>query len=193
MPRKIIVYIATSADGYIARRDGDFSWLNDRPPVKGDYGMAKFYKKVDTVIMGRKTYDIGVKMGQSGYAGKHNYVFSRKVFSRKNGKSGPPNVEFVNEDVTSFARRVRKVRGKHIWLVGGGSIIAAFLDAQLIDEFIVHVIPLFIGEGIPLIHPRHRNVPLKLVKIRSYPDGVVRLHYRVSPADKEAKLRGALK
>ena len=179
MPRKIIVYIATSADGYIARRDGDFSWL-DRPPVKGDYGMAKFYKRVDTAIMGRKTYDVGVKMSQTGYPGKHNFVFSRK-----GRKSDAANVEFVNEDVTSFARRVRRVPGKHIWLVGGGSIIAAFLDAKLIDEFIIHVIPLFIGEGIPLIHPRHRNVPLELVKMRSYPDGVVRLHYRVASVGKD--------
>ena len=174
MPRKIIVYIATSADGYIARRDGDFSWLN-RPAVKGNYGMAKFYKKVDTVIMGRKTYELGVKMGQAGYPGMHNYVFSRKA-----GKTDASNIEFVNEDVSAFAKRVRRTRGKHIWLVGGSEVIASFLDHNQIDELIIHVIPLFIGEGIPLIQPRHRNVPLKLLKARRYSDGVVRLHYRIA-------------
>jgi dihydrofolate reductase len=173
MPRKIIVYIATSADCYIARPDGDFSWL-DRKPVKGDYGMGKFYRRVDTVIMGRKTYEIGVKMGQVGYPEKQNYVFTRKP-----EKSPAPYIEFVNEDVAAFAKRVRRQKGKHIWLVGGGELIGSFLDAGEVDEFIIHVIPLFIGEGIPLVRPRHRSVELKLVKARRYADGVVRLHYRV--------------
>ncbi|HEY3839019.1 MAG TPA: dihydrofolate reductase family protein [Bryobacteraceae bacterium] len=174
MPRKIIVYIATSADGYIARPDGDFSWL-DRKPVKGNYGMAKFYRKLDTVIMGRKTYEIGIKMGQAGYPDLHNYVFTRKP------KPNPaPNIEFVTEDVTSFAKRLRRTRGKHIWLVGGGEVIGAFLDAGEVDEFSIHVIPVLIGEGIPLIQPRHRHVELTLVKARRYSDGVVRLHYKVS-------------
>ena len=173
MPRKIIVYIATSADGYIARPDGDFSWL-DRKPVKGNYGMAKFYRKVDTVIMGRKTYEIGVKMGQAGYPEKHNYVFTRKPAANP-----ASNIEFITEAPKSFARRLRRTRGKHIWLVGGGEVIAAFLDAGEVDEISIHVIPILIGEGIPLIQPRHRDIELKLLKARRYTDGVVRLHYRV--------------
>jgi dihydrofolate reductase len=173
MARRIIVYIATSADGYIARPDGDFAWLN-RKPVKGNYGMAKFYKKVDTVIMGRKTYEIGVKLGQAGYPGMKNYVFSASP-----RKGAPPNIEFVNEDVPAFAKRIRRERGRHVWLVGGSHMIASFLDHDEIDEFIIHVIPIFIGEGIPLIRPRHRDVALKLLKARRFSDGVVRLHYRV--------------
>lgn len=173
MPRKIIVFIATSADGYIARPDGDFAWLN-RPPVKGNYGMAKFYKKVDTVIMGHKTYEAGVKLGQKGYPGMRNFVFSTKT-----KKSDVPHVEFVNENVDAFAKRLQSAKGKHIWLVGGSGIIASFLDSRQIDEFIIHVIPIFIGAGIPLIQPRHRNVELTLRRARRYSDGVVRLHYRV--------------
>ena len=175
MPRKIIVYIATSADGYIARPDGDFEWLNNRKSVKGDYGIARFYKKVDTAIMGRKTYELGVKMGQAGYPGLHNYILSHKP-----GKPPSPNIEFVNEEIEAFAKRVKRGKGKHVWLVGGSEVIASFLDHGQIDEFIIHVIPLFIGEGIPLIHPRHRDVPLKLLKTRTYSDGVIRLHYRVA-------------
>ncbi len=173
MPRKIIVYIATSADGYIARPDGDFSWLN-RPAVKGNYGIAKFYKKVDTVIMGRKTYEAGVQLGQKGYPGLRNYVFSGSP-----AKSDVPHVEYVNEEIEAFAKRLRRAKGKHIWLVGGSEIIASFLDKQQIDEFSIHVIPIFIGAGIPLIQPQHRNIPLKLLKARRYSDGVVRLHYSV--------------
>jgi dihydrofolate reductase len=147
----------------------------NRPPIKGNYGMAKFYKKVDTVIMGRETYELGVKMGQAGYPGMQNYVFTRKP-----EKNPAPHIEFVAEDVDAFAKRIRRVKGKHVWLVGGGKTIASFLDHNQIDEFIIHVIPLFIGEGIPLIQPKHRNVPLKLLKALRYSDGVVRLHYRVA-------------
>ena len=88
-------------------------------------------------------------------------------------------VEFVNEPIAKFAKRLRSKRGKNIWMMGGGEIIASFLDAGEIDEFIIHVIPTFIGEGIPLIAPRHRTVPLKLRSVKSYSDSVVRLHYEV--------------
>jgi dihydrofolate reductase len=171
--RKIIVYIATSADGYIARPEGGVEWL-DRPMPKGSYGMAAFYKSVDTVLMGRKTYDIALKFGQESYPGKKNYIFSR---TRR--RSSAPDVEFVNESVTDFVNQLRSVEGKNIWLVGGGGLTASFLDEGQIDEFIIHVIPVFIGEGIPLIQPRHRTVPLTLISSKAYPDGVVRLRYYV--------------
>lgn len=173
--RKIIVYIATSADGYIARPDGDVGWL-DRPRSAGDYGMAAFYKSIDTVLMGRRTYEIAVKLGQTFYPGKKNYIFSR---TPRRGRT--PNVEFATDEVGEFARRIRSTEGKNIWLVGGGELIAAFLDEQQIDEFIIHIIPIFIGEGIPLLHARHRAVPLALLSSRRYSDGVERLHYRVLP------------
>jgi dihydrofolate reductase len=173
--RKIIVYIAMSADGYIARPDGDVGWL-DRPRIAGDYGMGAFYKSIDTVLMGRKTYDIARKLGQKAYPGKKNYVFSR---TRR--RSRTPNVEFLNGPVGDFARELRQAKGKDIWLVGGAQLTAAFLDEGQVDEFIIHVIPTLIGEGIPLLQPRHRTVPLTLLSCRSYPDGVVRLHYSVGP------------
>ena len=173
--RKIIVYIATSADGYIARPDGDVAWL-DRPMPKGNYGIAAFYKSVDTVLMGRKTYEIALKLGQEFYPGKKNYIFSRT-----RPRSRTPNVEFIDRAIGSFARQLRRREGKNIWLVGGGELIAAFLDEGQIDEFIIHVIPVFIGGGIPLIQPRHRLVPLSLLSSRSYSDGVIRLRYAVLP------------
>jgi dihydrofolate reductase len=179
--RKIIVYIATSADGFIARKDGAVDWL-DRPPPKGeDYGMAAFYKSVDTVIYGRKTYDVAVKFIEEGIEipddGRaiRNYVFSR----RRPPKKVLPGFEFVKESIKKFAKRLRAQKGKDIWMMGGGGIIASFLDEGEIDEFIIHVIPTFIGEGIPLIAPRHRTVPLKLLSTKKYSDGVVRLHYAV--------------
>jgi dihydrofolate reductase len=176
--RKIIVYIATSADGYIARRDGSVDWL-DRPRTSGDYGMGAFFKTIDTILWGRKTYSLGLEMNEGGlgiYGSQiKNYIFSRRPPPKKHA----PDVEFVKEPISEFAKRLRATPGKDIWMMGGGGIIASFLDAGEIDEFIVHVIPTFIGEGIPLIAPRRRNVELKLLSVRDYPDGVVRLHYAV--------------
>lgn len=171
--RKIIVYVATSADGFIARPDGSVDWL-ERPRPKGNYGMDIFYRSIDTCVLGRKTYDLSVRFGMSeGYAGKKNYVFSRTL-----KKAASPKVIIVNEGVAGFAERLRAKRGKDIWLVGGAELIATFLDSEQVDEFIIHVIPKMIGEGVPLVAPRHRDLPLKLLASKTFPD-VVRLHYAV--------------
>src|SRR6202140_12670 len=172
--RKFIVYVATSADGFIARPDGSVDWL-DRPRPKGNYGMGAFYRSIDTCILGRKTYDLSVNFGMAdGYAGKKNYVFSRTL-----SKVASPKVSLVSEDVRVFAERLRSEKGKDIWLVGEGELVAAFLDSGQVDEFIIHVIPKMIGEGIPLVAPRHRDLGLKLLATKSFPDGVIKLHYAV--------------
>jgi dihydrofolate reductase len=87
----------------------------------------------------------------------------------------------VSEPVKAFAQRLRATQGKQIWMMGGAGLIASFLDAGEIDEFDIHVIPVFIGEGIPLVAPGHRDVPLRLRSSKKYPDGVVRLRYEVGP------------
>jgi dihydrofolate reductase len=168
--RKIIVYIATSADGYIARPDGDINWLNDQPPAE-DYDMEAFFKTIDTILWGRKTW----APGANGFGPEvKNYVFTSKP-----PRSRPAGVEFVSEPVATFAKRLRSVPGKDIWLMGGSGIIASFLDAGEIDQFIIHVMPTFIGEGIPLIAPRQRSLLLDLQSVESYSNGMVRLKYDV--------------
>jgi dihydrofolate reductase len=179
--RKIIVYIATSVDGYIARPDGDVEWLNRRPRTV-DYGMKEFYPTIDTILWGRKTYDWALAYYQQ--KGRKSGMFDTKlanyVFSRKPPKRTAPGVEFVSEPVKAFAQRLRTSPGKHVWMMGGGELIASFLDDGEIDEFDIHVIPTLIGEGIPLMAPRYRDVPLQLRSARKYPDGVVRLRYEVT-------------
>ena len=178
--RKIIVYIATSADGYIARPDGDVEWLNRRPRIL-DYGMREFYPTIDTILWGRKTYDWLLNYYKK--RGKTKGLFDTKlanyVFSRKPPARGAAGVEFVTEPVKVFAHRLRATPGKHIWMMGGGELIASFLDAGEIDEFDMHVIPVLIGQGIPLVAPRRRDVSLRLLSSKKYPDGVVRLRYEV--------------
>ena len=174
--RKIIVSVAMSTDGFIARPDGDVDWL-DRPGTKRDYGMGQFFKTIDTILWGRKTYDKGIEMGMKsadfGPGVKHH------LFSRRPRKSLLPGFEWTRETVKVFAQRLRAQPGKDIWMMGGGGLIASFLDEGEIDGFIIHVIPILIGEGIPLIQPRHRSIPLKLLSSKAFPDGVVELNYRV--------------
>jgi dihydrofolate reductase len=178
--RKIIVYIATSADGFIARPDGSVDWL-DRPRPKGNYGMGAFYRSIDTVLWGRKTCDMALEYQKRGVPGTafdtrvKNYIFTRGSLP----SAVPSGVEFVNEPIKAFTNRLREQRGKNIWMMGGSGIIASFLDEGQIDEFMIHVIPKLIGEGVPLIAPTRRTVPLKLLSCAKFVDGVVKLHYAV--------------
>ena len=173
--RKVIVHIATSADGYIARCDGDLEWLTSRPAPKGFYGINAFMKSVDTTVLGRKTYEVSLRMGAKFDSRTRNLVCSRHP-RPADASSG---VEFVNDAIGPLVRRLREQPGKDIWLMGGGEIIASFLDAQAIDEFAISVVPVFLGDGIPLIARRHRHVPLELSSVDRFEDGVVQLHYRV--------------
>jgi dihydrofolate reductase len=173
MTRKFIVSAAISADGYIARLDGGVEWL-DRPDPDHHYGLAEFYDSIDTLVMGRKTYDFFEKFNQKPDRKKAHWVFSRTL------TSGLAGVNFTSEDAKTFAQRLRGESGKDVWLMGGAENIALFLDAGEVDEIIVAVIPVLIGEGIPLIAPRHRNIELKLIESKTFEDGVVRLHYAVN-------------
>ncbi len=178
--RKIIVYIATSADGYIARPDGDVEWLNRRPDDI-DYGMKAFYSSIDTILWGRGTYDWVLRYHeQRGHSeDKFDPNVTNCVFSRNPPDRPAAGVQFVSEPVATFAKRLRAAPGRDIWMMGGAGIIASFLDAGEIDEFDIHVIPVFIGEGIPLVAPRHRDISLRLLSSQAFPDGVVRIRYEV--------------
>jgi dihydrofolate reductase len=174
--RKIIVNIATSADGYIAGPDDDLEWLNSRPKPKGFYGMGAFMKSIDTLLIGRKTYDLSLLMGA-----KFDAKMTRNIiFSRHAPPTGaPPGVEFEKGPIGPFISQLREQPGKDIWLMGGGELIASFLDEGAIDEFIISVVPVFIGEGIPLIARRHLHVFLDLQSFEKFEDGVIQLHYKV--------------
>ena len=169
--RKIIASLAISADGFIARKDGGVDWL-DRPRPRGeDYGMGEFFKSIDTILLGRGTYDFVVQFVKEGGtvpSSGQKHEPKHYVFSRHPPKKVLPGFQFVKEPIKQFAQRLRAQKGKNIWMMGGGGIIASFLDEGEMDEFIISVIPIFIGEGIPLIAPRHRTVPLKLLSTKKY-------------------------
>jgi dihydrofolate reductase len=173
--RNVIVHIATSADGYIARPDGDLEWLTSRPKPEGFYGMGAFMRSIDTKLLGRKTYEVGLRMGATFDSKSRTVVFSR----RAPPADAPSGVEFVTGAIGPFVSRLREHPGKDIWLMGGGELIASFLDEHAIDEFVISVVPVFIGDGIPLIARHRLHVPLDLQSVERFEDGVVQLHYRV--------------
>ena len=173
--RNVIVHIATSADGYIARPDGDIEWLISRPAPEGFYGMSAFMRTIDTKLLGRKTYEVSLRMGAKFDSKSRTIVFSRHA-----PPTDPPSgVEFVNGAIGTFVRRLREQPGKDIWLMGGGELIASFLDEHAIDAFVISIVPVFIGDGIPLIARRHRHVPLDLHSVERFEDGLVQLRYCV--------------
>ena len=172
--RKIIVHSGTSADGYIASPDGGLEWLTSRPAPAGFYGMNTFMESIDTKLLGRKTYEASLRLGAK-FNSSNYFVFSKQPAPTH----GPPNVQFVNDDIRGFVSRLRAHPGKDIWLMGGGELIASFLDEEAIDEFVVSVAPVFIGAGIPLIGPLRRHVLLELLSSERFDDGLVQNRYRV--------------
>lgn len=141
---KVILYIAMSLDGYIARPDGTVDWLDDVEGV-GDNGYGKFYAQVGTVIMGRKTYEEVLKLtDEFPYADNDCYVLTRQ------SQGSTPHVTFTDEDPETLVSRVKKVSDGYVWLVGGGVLVRQFLEKKLIDEIELYIIPKTIGEGIPL-------------------------------------------
>ena len=177
--RKVIVHIAASADGYIARPDGDLEWLTSRPAPKGFYGMNAFMKTIDTLLLGRKTYEVSLQLGGTFDKKTRTIVFSRHPAP----PDAPSGVEFVSGAIGPIVNALREQPGKDLWLMGGGELIASFLDENAIDEFVISVIPVFIGDGIPLIARRHRHTRMDLQSVERFDDGLVQLHYRVQNAD----------
>lgn len=171
MTRRFILYVAISADGFLARHDDDVAWLD---AFTGDYGMREFYGSIDTVILGRKTWEVGRRLGMEAYEGVTNYVLSRT-------KPDSDKVLHATDAVT-LVRELRAKEGKDVWLCGGAEIFGTLLDANEIDEIALHVIPVVIGEGIPLFSPKRREVRLELIASDAFNDGVVRLRYRVTKA-----------
>ena len=167
--RKIKLIIASSLDGYIAKEDGSVYWL----PQSGDSGYDNFYKSIDIVLMGKKTYEQILTFGKFPYKDKTSYVFTRNP----NQKKKDENVEFTSE-VEEFTKELVLSSGKDIWLVGGSDIISTFLNLKFIDEIILTVIPVVLGKGIPLFKNIKEEVKLELIKTTEYPK-LVELSYKV--------------
>lgn len=172
--RKIILYVAISLDGKIAKLDGDVKWLESIPnPDQLDYGYVAFNEKIDTTIMGNKTYEeiLGFDV-PFPYPDKKNYVLTRQA-----GKIDTEFVTFVSGDVLNFVKKLKTEKGKDIWLIGGSEVTTLFFNEDLVDELFIFVMPIVIGAGIPLFGDYPIERPLQLMETKAYPTGVTFLKY----------------
>lgn len=168
MTKKVILYIAMSLDGFIAKKDGSVNWLDKFNNSGEDMGYNDFIKSIDVVVMGNTTYQqiLGFDCDYP-YKNQKGFVFSNK----KTGKD--KNVTFVSGDIKEV---VDKLEG-NIWLVGGANLVNQFIESNLIDEFIIFTMPVLLGEGIRLFEEKNKELQLTLKKTKSYKIGVIESHY----------------
>ncbi|WP_053361147.1 dihydrofolate reductase family protein [Bacillus sp. FJAT-27251] len=173
MERRLVLFIAASLDGFIAAEDESLEWLF-KVEGEGDNGISEFYDTVDTVLMGKRTYDWIMKheRGEFPYKNKDCYVFTRSKLQ------DVEHVRFVNEDIKAFTNRLKHQEGESIWLVGGGELLHWFLKEGLVDEFIVTIAPVLLGKGIPLFKGGDYQLDLALTGTRTF-NQFVELHYTV--------------
>ncbi|MGE7929011.1 dihydrofolate reductase family protein [Lysinibacillus xylanilyticus] len=157
--RNVILYIGTSIDGYIAKDDGTLEWL-ESTEVEGDSGYNSLLKRIDTVVMGKGTYDIirGFEMDYP-YSDYTNYVFSKSV------SGSDEYASFINEDVETFINNIKQQSGKDIWLIGGGNLAREFFKGNLIDEFQLAIAPIILGTGISLYNGDDITQKYRLTKV----------------------------
>jgi dihydrofolate reductase len=171
--RKLILYIACSLDGYIAKPGDDLGFLGVVEQEGEDYGYADFVKTVDAVIVGRKTYDKVLSMGfEFPHADKDAYIITRTP------RPNIGSIKFYTGDISSLVGRLKMEAGKNIFCDGGAEIVNELLNAYLIDEFIISVVPILVGSGTKLFKDGRPEQKLTLVSVKSFEKGLIQLHYK---------------
>lgn len=168
----IVLYIAASLDGYIARKDGAIDWLPMAERDGEDYGYAAFYESMDAVVAGSRTYELGLGFKDWPYPGRKLFVLTRRTL-----RSDRNDVEFLSDDARLIVSTIEAQGFQRLWLVGGGETVRAFQRAGLIDEYMIATLPIILGEGIPLFPPPGSEQPLELAGARQYPSGLVQARY----------------
>jgi dihydrofolate reductase len=178
--RKVTFGCANSLDNYIAREDGSFDWIlwsDEAAEI-----MKEYWGKIDTIIMGRKTWDIAMansaalkkRKNKDLYAGIKTYVFSRTL------EPGDHNgATIIGGDPGKFVRELKEQEGKEICIMSGGRLAKSLLEAGVIDEIGLNVHPVLLGAGIPLFHGMSRQIDLELAECRPFRNGCVLMTYRV--------------
>jgi dihydrofolate reductase len=170
--RKVTFGGANSLDNYFARKDDAVDWLLWGDEVRAI--TATFWKTVDTVVMGRRTYEVALRYGTTSYPGVKNYVFSRTLKT-----SSDQRVEIISEDAAQFVRKLKNQEGKDICVMGGGLLAKSLFEANLIDEVGLNIHPVMLGSGIPLFHEMSHQIDLELLDCKRFKNGCVFVSYRV--------------
>ena len=182
MNRNLVLYIAMSLDGYIAKKDDDLGFLSMVEKEGEDYGYGDFINTVDAVIVGRKTYDKVLSMGfDFPHADKDAYIITRTP------RPTIGNVKFYSGDLKELVYQLKSQKGKNIFCDGGAEIANELLREDLIDELIISVIPILLGDGIRLFKDGRPEKALELVSVNSFEKGLVQVRYGRG----EGRMRGA--
>lgn len=173
--RKVTFGGASSFDSYFARKDHAVDWLmwSDEAAAM----MSEYWKTIDTILMGRKTYEVGLKnsKGKSNpFAGIKSYVFSRTLPAAKSA-----GVEIIKKDAAAFVRELKGQEGKDICVMGGGDFAKTLLEADLIDEIGFNIHPVLLGSGIPIFYEMKNQIDLELLTCKAFKNGCVAVTYRV--------------
>jgi len=170
--RKLILQVAVSLDGLIEGPNGEFDWcFTDQ-----DYGLKDFFKQIDTLFIGRKTYELMLRMGENASAGFpkfKQYIFSRTVDKVKD------DAVIIKDDIESEVKKIKNEKGKDIWLFGGASLTTSLMNFHLVDEVWLAVHPVVLGGGKPLFTGLNKRVELKLMDTKTYSTGLVFLKYAI--------------
>lgn len=173
--RKVVLYICNSLDGFLATKDDDLSWLSCIDKEGEDYGYKAFNETVDAYIVGKTTYEVVLKLTGGTFPsseGKDSYVITRHEKAPENG------VQFYTKPLKELIQSLKAKPGKNIFCDGGAQIVKMLLEEDLIDEFIITVIPILLGDGKRLFKGGTPTLNLELVTTKSYDTGVVQLHYK---------------
>ncbi|MGE6632158.1 dihydrofolate reductase family protein [Bacillus sp. NPDC077027] len=169
--RKVLFYGAMSVDGYLAGENHELDWLMGTEGEE-ETGFAAFYESVDTLLLGRKTYEQVLKLAPDAfpYPDKKCYVLSRTL------KESNEYTDIIGGDILSLVQELKGQQGKHIWIVGGGELLHSLLKEDVVDELILQVAPVLIGKGIPLFHPSEHETKLQLLEVNRYKQ-LAELHF----------------
>lgn len=173
--RKIILNLAISLDGYIAKKDGNFDWIHGDGSKLQDtekqFDFTHFLETVDTIVMGKKAYLDAPKESLEAYKDKKIYVATSEKID-----FASDNIQRIDGDIVSQILVYKKEEGKNIWLYGGGRLTSHFIKADVVDEYIIGIIPIILGDGIPLFLNDNPTLELTLLESTSQ-EGVVILRY----------------
>ncbi|WP_071396551.1 dihydrofolate reductase family protein [Bacillus tuaregi] len=181
-PRRIILDLAVTLDGFIEGPRGEVDWCIMDP----DMCFTDFLNQIDTILYGRKSYDLWGQYTPESETNEDEQEIWRLVHSKEKyvfskTKQGMDNkANFINGDILEEVNKLKNMPGKDIWLYGGASLITSFIHLGLVDEFRLSVHPVILGEGKPLFIDIGQRINLKLVDSRTFSSGVVQLHYRLN-------------
>jgi dihydrofolate reductase len=173
----VVVYAATSLDGFLAGRGDDLSWLGAAGDDPG-FGYDEFFARVGALVMGRRTFETVLGFGAWPYGDRPSFVLS-STLPLEQPEGWPQAVTVTRDTPPQLVERLRGHEGL-IWLVGGGRLFASFTESGLVDEWILTIAPIVLGEGIPLVTPGAARTGLDLLDQRRLPRGFVQLHYRTA-------------